>query len=113
MIREPIESTHSADFEVIRDSIGQFIGLKDNIGKEIYEGDILKVIYCKSFGNNNVYYEKYVCVEINLNCFGYKVEYKILKEVKRKTDKQLLKDFDLYSEFLIIGNKFENTELLK
>ena len=90
----------------------QFTGLKDKNGKDIYEGDILRAIYCKSFGKNNVFYKKDVIVKIEKGNYGEEFIYETIKEVKLAKDKQLAIEWDKYSEFLVIGNKFENPELL-
>ena len=70
----------------------QFTGLKDNNLKEIYEGDIM---YVAGVGN--------VLVEFISGCFGYK---------------DLISFYPLYDDQendieKVIGNKFENPELLK
>ena len=97
----------------LRPELMQFTGLKDKNGKDIYEGDILKAIYSKGYGKGNAWFEKSVVVEVEDSSYGYEFVYKTIKIVKRVTNKDLLKDWDMYSEFLVIGNRFENPELIK
>ena len=97
----------------LRPELMQFTGLKDKNGKDIYEGDVLKAIYSKGYGKGNAWFEKSVVVEVEDSSYGYEFVYKTIKIVKRVTNKDLLKDWDMYSEFLVIGNRFENPELIK
>ena len=95
------------------DTVGQFTGLKDKNGKEIYEGDI---IYSEFADGSNCMF--LVGWNNKLSCFGIMDEYGY-------QSKQLGYDFPEFDNrlfievlknskiFKIIGNIYDNPELLK
>lgn len=82
-------------FEVNPDTVGQYTGLRDMNGREIYEGDI---IFFEPFGTHN----NDRIVKFEQGCF--------VGELIRNGYSQTLSSTDL---FKIIGNIHENTELLE
>ena len=100
--------------------IMQYIGLKSRNGKEIYEGDIVKLknwsreYKCpkceykkeKDFIGKIVWNNRIVGDEYNYSVAGYYIEYN-LKEISIDFNENCMDDLE------IIGNKFENPELLK
>ena len=82
------------------DKIMQFTGLKDKQGKEIYEGDILK---SESWGKNTKVKNPYHVVEwgrVGWIAIGYNGQMKVNPSL------------DVKSDFEVIGNVYENPELL-
>lgn len=89
--------------EVNGETIGQFTGLKTKNGDEIYEGDVLKQTDAR--GVYVVFYnEKYFRFEVR-HTRGFTIELsRLLREYKNETT-------NLDAE--VIGNKFDNPELIK
>lgn len=94
--------------EVIPKTIGQYTGLKDKNGKKIFEGDILRTPAW-------LYGEEKVCIckynqENNVNSiigFGLYTNDAYFKKY------QELVECDEWDEFEVIGNIYENKELLE
>lgn len=89
---ETIKNNHLTEFSVDKKTIGQYTGLKDKNGKEIYEGDIVKI-------------QNELCiVEYNYNAFGLKVI--------DKTKPYGWVEF-IVCKCEVIGNIYENADLLE
>ena len=88
------------DYEVIPETIGQFISLLDKSGKEIYEGDIIQ------------YYSKELIVEIN-EVWIWGVRLKTINPPFRDSflhdTRDILCDTD---HIKVIGNIHDNSDLL-
>jgi uncharacterized phage protein (TIGR01671 family) len=97
---------------VFQESIGQYTGLKDKNGKEIYEGDILKYSAHDGYG---LFPGRLTIKWIDDSaCFGYSHSDQSFSPgyVSPFTEHDELK-FDVLSYSEIIGNIYENPELLK
>jgi uncharacterized phage protein (TIGR01671 family) len=88
---------YSEEYELM-----QFTGLHDKNGKEIYEGDILKLQYPVNYGFAGKYnHEIIVTILFDNGSFWF------------KGDGYTDCNWHFYNEYEVIGNIYENPELLK
>lgn len=100
--------------EVVRETVGQYTGLRDKNGKEIYEGDILKGFKYPFLldGNHNYFAE--VCWFDNAKYFGIYTIKNPTSNVRGISEGNIenLEDWDR-EQWEVIGNIYENPELLE
>ena len=89
---------------VDEDTVGQFTGLKDSSGREIYEGDIVKVV---SYGEESFHVVKYM-VEEDYPAFDLDP---VLNDGECNSLSYCLGDLD--TKITVIGNIYDNPELLR
>ncbi|AII58082.1 hypothetical protein X792_04930 [Dehalococcoides mccartyi CG1] len=96
-------------FEVIPETVGQYTGLKDKNGKEIYERDILrlKCVLLNDLGQSNAYY-RYEVIE------WYQSPYNIGWRIRNGSLTMMIKPSALKTmKAEVFGNIHDNPELLK
>lgn len=86
--------------QVDRNTIGQYIGLKDKHGKEIYEGDVLLNTYQPML--KNIFSEKQM----------YAVEYRSMGFTLKPLFEELACKYKIEEDMQVIGNIYEDLELL-
>lgn len=101
------ESTKSEGFWVVSETVGQFTGLHDKNGKEIYEGDILQMWLDDAVEKEGGYFHRmYVVLTVEKG-------FVLWGERMTIEDAEPLFEMLQWKDCEIIGNIHDNPELLK
>lgn len=109
-IGETIEAFTKAPFNecvVNPETVGQYTGLKDRNGKEIYEGDILMCIGQRGDNKGHKYYRNVLFENGSfcMNVRNYRINSPLYNHIETIVNKQL--------DWEVIGNIHDNPELLE
>ena len=97
---------------VVPGSVGQFTGLKDKNGKEIYEGDIVKI------KTGSVYDKQLFTIGFRMGSFEMQAKNDlpplsfIYMAVQLRNASKITKDVQTMDHIEVIGNIYENSELI-
>lgn len=87
-----------------RYEVMQYTGLKDRTGKEVYEGDIVLIEHSERYGATTSIFK----IQPGISLWGYEYNWEFIKGYFCTT--HILKDN--YSNLEVIGNIYENPELI-
>ena len=103
-------------YKVEKETLGQYTGLKDKNGKEIYEGDIITGTDYPFIDEGKQNYVGIVVFYDNTASFGY--EYQCVRKDKRGISNGINNEFEANENLIcayleVIGNIYDNPELLE
>lgn len=99
------ESTGMGDkYDIDPETIGQFTGLTDKNGNKIFEGDIIKT---KFFGKDNRHGQNFADYDY------FRVEYHEASFCIENASRRFVINTESAKRFEIIGNIYDNLELLE
>ncbi len=111
-----IRGNHLQDLLIDEDTLGQYTGLKDRNGKEIYEGDIVTGTEYPFIDEEKQNYIGIVVFYEDVAQFGY--DYKCVRKDKRGISNGINNEFNsnenlICEDLEVIGNIYDNPELLE
>ena len=96
--------------EINIETLGQFTGLYDKNHKPIYEDDIVKMCFCETDDNGYLLKEWSISGEVFYSNYLY--GYRVLETINLENGCEY-EEHSLSPDIAVIGNIFDNPELLK